>query len=130
MANPEPWDWAKFAKGPLEPRNYGKLAVFLTCGVVILLLLSGARAAWLAFFPAPPSGTTSTIGKVEAGGIVNNTTIQAPRLKQGIYGDLSSNGFGVGVFKEMTPNIDASIGVEKDFDDEEIEAKVQLRFKF
>lgn len=130
MVTPDPWSWSKFLKGPFEPKNYGKVAVYVTCIIVILLILSGVRAAWVAFFPPPPSGTVSTIGKVEAGGIVKNITIQNPRLKQGIYGEVSSNDFGVGVFKEVTPNIDASLGIEKDFDGEEIEAKVQLRFKF
>lgn len=126
----DPWSWKKFLKGPLEPRNYGKVVVYLTCGIVIILLLAGVRAAWVALFPGPGSGTSTTIGRVEAGGTVKNITIQNPRLKQGIYGEVSSVDFGVGIFKEVAPNIDISLGVEKDFDDEEVEPKVQARFKF
>lgn len=126
----ERWSWKRFLKGPLEPRNYGKVAVYLVCGAVIILLLAGLRAAWLAVFPPPSNGTNTTIGRVEAGGTVKNITIQSARLKQGIYGEVSSVDFGVGVFKEVASNIDISVGIEKDFDDEEVEPKVQARFKF
>jgi hypothetical protein len=99
---------------------------------VIILLLSGAVAIKNKLFPPPPqqSGTTSTVGTVEAGGHVENITYQSPTLKQGIYGEISSNDFGVGIFKEVHSNIDLSIGIEKDFDEDELEVKVQSRFKF
>jgi len=127
----EAWQWRKFFYGPFKPRNYGKIIIYAICAVVMLLLLSGIVKVKEALFPSKQqAGTTSTIGKVESGGVVKNITIQSPKLKQGIYGELSSNDFGVGIFKEVMPNIDISLGVEKDFDEDEIEAKVQTRFKF
>lgn len=109
------------------------MAVFATCAVVVLLVLSGAVAVKNALFPPPPknSGTTSSIGKVEAGGVVKNITIQSPKLQQGIYLRGASDRASVGVFKEVMSNIDISLGAGKDYDDEDgAFVEVEARFKF
>jgi hypothetical protein len=130
MPADEKFEVFKALSGPFNWRNYVKLLVFGICALIIFSVYSTAKEH---FFPdKKPATSTTTTGNVEAGGTVQVTNVNnpLPDLKQGIYGELSSKDFGVGVFKEMTPNIDLSLGVEKEFDTDELEFKVQTRFKF
>lgn len=127
---PEKFNLLKMLKGPFQGKNYAKVTVFIVCGGVIFLVLAGANALFEKFFPPKPNGSSTAIRKVESGANVQITNNNSPVLKQGIYGELSSADFGVGVFKEVMPNIDLSLGIEKDYDEDELEFKVQTRFKF
>lgn len=129
MPTDEKFDLVKAVTGPFNWRNYVKLLVFGLCALVIFSVYNTIAER---FFPTKKPATSTTNATVEKGGVANITNINNPtaELKQGIYGEVSSKDFGVGVFKEMTPNIDLSLGVEKNFDNDELKFKVQTRFKF
>lgn len=69
--------------------------------------------------------------RCQEGAVVNVTNVNnpAPELKQGIYGKIASDRATVGVFKEVMPNIDISLGAGQDFD-EDVVVESEVRFKF
>lgn len=128
----ESWSWSKFISGPFNVRNYAKVAVYATCVVVVLLIANGALSIYERFFPRKSQATQASRVTVKDGGVatITNVTNTTQELHQGIYGELSSNSFGVGVFKEVMPNIDISLGISKPYDEDELEFEVQTRLKF
>lgn len=116
---------SNFAIG--DPEWWGKTLAY-SRPLIILAIILGIYVGVRGLFGSKNGSTKTSIGYVEKGATVNINPSQ--QLKQGIYGELSSRDFGIGVFKEVMPNLDISIGIEKSFDDEEVEANVQTRFKF
>lgn len=131
MPADEKFSVMKALSGPFNWRNYVKLLVYGICALIVWTVVTSVMDR---FFPKkhhPEIGNASRV-KVEQGGtasIVNNN-FAAPDLKQGIYGRLSSTGAGIGVFKEVTPNIDVSLGGNKAYDGDEYTFEVETRYKF
>ena len=99
----------------------------LTLGLVFCILFTIKQ-----FFPTKkPATSTTSVGKVEAGGVSNITNINNPLqdLKQGIYLRGASDRASVGVFKEVLPHIDVSLGAGKSYEDDAF-VEVETRFKF
>lgn len=104
----------------------------IAIGIILVLLVFGGLSLWNRFFPKKQQTTsTTTVGTVEAGGTSTITNINnpLPDLKQGIYIRGASDRASVGVFKEVMPNIDVSIGGGKDYDDKEF-IEIEARYKF
>ena len=103
--------------------------VILVVGVV---LFAGVMKIVNHFFPKKQQVTSTTRTNVASGGVANITNINnsTPETKQGVYGRLSSTRAGVGVFKEVTPNIDVSLGGSKKYDSNEFDVEVETRLKF
>lgn len=102
-------------------------SVYLIFGGVIF----GLWVLFTALRPKTPQNTASTtVGKVEAGGRVTTIFKNTPdSLKQGIYARVASDRASIGVFKDVMPNIDVSLGGGKDYDDEAfLEAEVRYKF--
>lgn len=100
--------------------------------IVGILLYVGFMTAFDRLFPKPKQAATSTTKtRVEAGGTANITNINNPvsDLKQGVYLRGASDRASVGVFKEVLPNIDVSLGAGKDYDEDAF-VEVETRFKF
>ena len=132
----EPLDKSKFNLGYLI-KGDGMKDYYKSWGlgfrlVVTLALLFAIVFTVYSFFPKKKQATSSTtIGDVKEGATLNVTNINNPLqdLKQGIYGRLASDRGSIGVFKEMAPNIDISIGAGKDWDENEF-IEVETRYKF
>ena len=103
---------------------YGYIVILL---VIFLIFMGISR-----FFPKRTPSTSTTKTTVASGGVANITNINNPLadLKQGIYGRLASDRGSIGVFKEVMPNIDVSLGSGKDWDNEDEFIEVETRYKF
>lgn len=123
------FSFKKLISGPLDYKNYLKVGVYVLCGLILFTLYTGI----MSFFKkdSPTSSTPINIAKGATVGdirIVNKN--DSSSLKQGVYGRLSSLRAGIGVFKEVMPNIDVSVGGSKTYDDDTFEVEVETRFKF
>jgi hypothetical protein len=139
----DPFDLKKFALSlfPASGEWWGKtfnlvwrLALVMS---VILITVFGIGAIKEKFFPSKKPSTSSTTlsGNVESGATVNVTNVNNPvsDLKQGIYGKMASDRATLGVFKEVLPNLDISLGAGKAWDDDDGSGFVfetEARFKF
>ena len=127
---------AKFFRAPFNPVMYAKIAAFAMCLAVLWAAFLGVRAVKRWLFPArvtAPATSTTTLGNVQVkqGGQVNVTNINNPvtNLGVGLYVGLASDRATVGVFKELTPNIDIELGGGKSYDGKAV-AEVRARLKF
>lgn len=132
MPDKEAFSFLKFIKGVVNPITHAKTVSFILVVVIWIVLGSGAYAIFRHFFPSKKQTTSTTsVGHVEAGGVSNITNINnaIPDLHQGIYAKVASDRATIGVFKEVMPNVDISIGAGKDYDSDFV-AEVETRFKF
>ena len=118
-------------KGPIRPSNYAKTIVFLVCGVVLIGIVFSVINTVSGYFYKKPSTSSTSVGTVEAGGVSTITNINNPsqESKQGLYLRGASDRASIGVFKEVMPHIDISIGGGKDYDDDAF-VEAEIRFKF
>lgn len=117
-----------------KPTTYwGERFQSLGAYIIIISILFFVGIGIRSFFPKKSEATSKTaIKTIESGGIANITNINNPvaDLKQGIYLRGASDKVSIGVFKEVMPSIDVSIGVGKKYDDDSAFAEVETRFKF
>lgn len=117
-------DWWKAAGAGI------KLAII---GIVLFLIIFGLLSTYRHFFPSSPKPTSATtVGHIESGGVSNVTNIvnQSPKLSQGVYIKGATDRVSAGVFRELNPLIDLSLGGGHDFDKEDEFLEVEARVKF
>ena len=134
MAEGEKFDIKKFVKGIGSPLTHVKTFSFVSVIGIWLLVGVGGYAIFRHFFPEKKQATSSTPINIARGATVGDIRIinknNEQNLKQGIYGRLSSVRVGLGVFKEVTPNIDISLGANKKYNNDEYDFEVETRYKF
>lgn len=104
----------------------------LSAYAVIIGILFGLFFIGSFFHKKQQQPTSATrISKIESGANVtfNTTNAVTQNLKQGFYIRGASDRASVGIFKEVTPNVDISIGAGKKYDDGGF-AEVEARAKF
>lgn len=105
----------------------------LSAYAVILGVLVGLFFIGNLFHKKAEQPTSATqIRKIESGANVtfNTTNSVQPTLKQGFYVQGASDRASLGIFKEVTPNIEIAVGGGKRYDDNSSFIEVEARAKF
>ncbi len=123
---PESFSIKKLVSGIPNPVTWGKAFAYLTIFSLMFLIGKGI----LSLFPKPPVTNTSTsVGKVEAGGVSNITNIINPEkeTKKVLYVRASTDRYTSGTFYCPTQRLCVEIGAGRSYDGDKTYGEGALR---